>query len=132
MNATASYSPFRAAFAELTSDRAQQYYVHKAQHDIQTTLDAAVSIYCMAAAVGQFLLDFYASYLTALPEVVERLGVIEEEVLLLSAPQPRLLLPAQTVPHRGRDRQAAIDPAPVVPKKRGRKPGSTARKKKAA
>ena len=102
MNAT-TYSPIASALAELTSTRAQQYYAHKAQRDIQTTLDAALTVYCMAAAVAQFLIDFYASYITALPEVVEVLGVIEEVVILLPAPRPRLLLSAQSLPHPGRD-----------------------------
>ena len=103
MNAT-TYSPIASALSELTSSRAQQYYAHKAQRDIQTTLDTVLSIYCMAAAVAQFLIDFYAEYnAAALPEVVETLGVIEEVVILLPAPRPRLLLSAQSLPHPDRD-----------------------------
>ena len=98
-----TYSPIASALSELTSSRAQQYYAHKAQRDIQATLDAALTVYCMAAAVAQFLVDFYASYITELPEVIEVLGVIEEVVLLLPAPRPRLLLSAQTLAHPGRD-----------------------------
>ena len=99
-----TYSPIASALSELTSTRAQQYYAHKAQRGIQTTLDAALTVYCMAAAVAQFLIDFYAEYnAAALPEVVEVLGVIQDDVLLLPAPRPRLLLAAQTLPHPDRD-----------------------------
>ncbi len=99
-----AYHPLYSAFAELTSDRAQRFYINKAQADIQATLDAALTVYCMAAAVAQFLVDFYAEYLTTLPEVVERLGVVEDGPRLLTAPfRPRLLLPAQTFAHQGRD-----------------------------
>ena len=99
-----TYHPLTAALSELTSDRAQQYYVHKAQRDIQTTIDAALTVYCAVYAVAQFLVDFYAEYLTTLPEVVETLGVVEDGPRLLTAPfRPRLLLPAQTLAHPGRD-----------------------------
>ena len=103
MNAT-TYNPLTAALAELTSPRARRFYAHKAQADIQTTLDAALTIYCAAAAVAQFLLDFYAGYnAAALPVVVEVFGLTEDEWLLIGAPAPKLLLSAQTLPHPGRD-----------------------------
>jgi hypothetical protein len=146
MIATQTYNPFQSAFAELTSDRAQRFYAHKAQRDLQTTIDAALTVYCAAAAVAQFLVDFYTSYnAAAIPEVVETLGVVEEEILLLPAPAPKLLLPAETLAHSGRtateERQLrqlckavlinAIEPLPsvreeplITPKpkaKRGRK-----------
>ena len=50
MNATnTAYNPFRAsaaaAFAELSSEQAKRFYFLKAQEDIQTVLDASVTVF---------------------------------------------------------------------------------------
>ena len=80
-------SALSAAWTELSSPRARQYYANRAQRDIQTRMDAAVSVYCAAVAVTQFLLDFYADYNAAsIPAVNETFGAVMDEVPLLCAP----------------------------------------------
>ena len=93
MNAT-TYSPIASAISELTSSRAQQYYVHKAQRDIQTTLDAALTVYCMAAAVAQFLIDFYAEYNAAALPTISTVLMVEPLPALPSFAPVALLMPA--------------------------------------
>jgi hypothetical protein len=58
MNATtATYNPFRAAaeaaFCEITSEQAQQFYALKAQKDFQNTLDGAVTVCAWAFQLAQ-------------------------------------------------------------------------------
>ncbi len=58
MNATAiTYNPFRAAaeaaFSELSSEQAQQFYALKAQKDFQNALDGAVTVCAWAFQLAQ-------------------------------------------------------------------------------
>ena len=58
MNATIStYNPFRAAaeaaFSEITSEQAQQFYALKAQKDFQNALDGAITVCAWAFQLAQ-------------------------------------------------------------------------------
>jgi hypothetical protein len=58
MNATtATYNPFReaaeAAFSEITSEQAQQFYSLKAQKDFQNALDGAITVCAWAYQIAQ-------------------------------------------------------------------------------
>jgi hypothetical protein len=58
MNATtATYNPFRAAaeaaFCEITSEQAQQFYALKAQKDFQNALDGAITVCAWAFQLAQ-------------------------------------------------------------------------------
>jgi hypothetical protein len=109
-----SYNPFISAIdvavTELTSDAAKRYYTNKAQADIQTTVDAALTvgiglynlcsfIYALGASVGDAHYVAVTDYAnSAQPEAPKALPASKSPLALLpavsSAPRKVLVTPA--------------------------------------
>lgn len=102
-----NYNPFKSVFslaiAELTSDSARAYYSHRAQSDIQTTLEFVVQLCCAVYELGIAAREWVEVYNEASIPTVGDVLIIEPQPLLPGA-ATLPALPAVALPHPDRDR----------------------------